>query len=50
MMNFIVGLGGRDVTVKDLVEIVRTSHKALEKGRVERPCVYYGVRGVEYGE
>ncbi len=50
MMNFIVGLGGRDVTVKDLIEIARISHKALKKGRVERPCVYYGVRGVEYGE
>jgi pyruvate ferredoxin oxidoreductase alpha subunit len=50
MMNFIVGLGGRDVTVKDLVEIVKISHKALERGRVEKACVYYGVRGVEYGE
>ena len=50
MMNFIVGLGGRDVTVRDLVEIVRISQKALKKGRVERSCIYYGVRGVGYGE
>lgn len=50
MMNFIVGLGGRDVTIKDLMEIVEISRKALKKGRVEKPCVYYGVRGVEHGE
>ncbi|MEM4468381.1 MAG: transketolase C-terminal domain-containing protein [Candidatus Nezhaarchaeales archaeon] len=48
MMNFIVGIGGRDVTVKELMDIVRTSDKALQRGRVEKSCIYYGVRGVEY--
>ncbi|MHC1601306.1 MAG: transketolase C-terminal domain-containing protein [Candidatus Nezhaarchaeales archaeon] len=49
MMNFIAGIGGRDVTVNDLIDMVNIAFKALEKGRVEKPCIYYGVRGVDYG-
>ncbi|MEM2059016.1 MAG: ferredoxin oxidoreductase [Thermoproteota archaeon] len=48
VLNFIVGIGGRDVTVNEITDMVETTFKAIKKGRVENPCIYYGVRGVEY--
>ncbi|MEM4575959.1 MAG: hypothetical protein QW701_00705 [Candidatus Nezhaarchaeales archaeon] len=50
MINFIAGIGGRDVTVADLINMVKISRKALQKGHIEKPCIYYGVRGVDHGE
>ena len=49
MLNFIAGIGGRDVTVKDLMDMAEMTFKALRKGFVEKPCIFYGVRGVEHG-
>jgi pyruvate ferredoxin oxidoreductase alpha subunit len=41
IVNFIIGLGGRDVQVEDFVEMVRQA----AKGKLSEPYVFYGVRG-----
>jgi pyruvate ferredoxin oxidoreductase alpha subunit len=42
--NYIIGLGGRDVTVEDFVKMTEKSIKAM-KVKPERPYEIYGVRG-----
>ena len=44
VVNDIIGLGGRDVTVGDFVQIIETAAQA-EKAKPERGYEIYGVRG-----
>lgn len=46
VMDFVVGLGGRDITVGTLTKIANLAVKAAEKGRVEKPVIWVEVRGV----
>lgn len=48
MINFIAGIGGRDVTVRDLEQMGLMAFKSLEESLKEQ-CIYFGVRGVDYG-
>lgn len=41
IVNYIIGLGGRDVAVEDFMEMVRRA----EKGKLSEPYEFYGVRG-----
>jgi pyruvate ferredoxin oxidoreductase alpha subunit len=41
IVNFIIGLGGRDVHVEDFMEMVRRA----AKGKLSEPYEFYGVRG-----
>jgi pyruvate ferredoxin oxidoreductase alpha subunit len=41
IVNYIIGLGGRDVQVENFVEMVR----GAAKGKLSEPYVFYGVRG-----
>ncbi|KPK65713.1 MAG: pyruvate ferredoxin oxidoreductase [Planctomycetes bacterium SM23_32] len=44
MMNFIYGLGGRDLSLDDAGEVFRTLARAGESGRAEPTVSYVGVR------
>ena len=44
--SFIAGIGGRDVTYKDMEVIALKAHEWMERGRVPVEGVWYGVRGV----
>ena len=44
MLNFICGLGGRDVTEEQIREAIRTTFEAAESGKVERPVRWLGLR------
>ncbi|MEK7806110.1 MAG: pyruvate ferredoxin oxidoreductase, partial [Chloroflexota bacterium] len=44
MLNFIAGLGGREIHVRHVNEMVDTVQKAVETGRVEQECTWIGVR------
>jgi pyruvate ferredoxin oxidoreductase alpha subunit len=41
IVNYIIGLGGRDVQVKDFIAMV----SGAAKGKLSEPYVFYGVRG-----
>jgi pyruvate ferredoxin oxidoreductase alpha subunit len=41
IVNFIIGLGGRDVHVEDFIDMVRRA----AKGKLPEPYEFYGVRG-----
>ncbi|MBU1150914.1 MAG: pyruvate ferredoxin oxidoreductase [Proteobacteria bacterium] len=41
IVNYLIGLGGRDVQVEDFVEMVRRA----AKGKLSEPYEFYGVRG-----
>jgi pyruvate ferredoxin oxidoreductase alpha subunit len=41
IVNYIIGLGGRDVQVEDFMEMIRRA----AKGKLSEPYVFYGVRG-----
>jgi len=41
IVNFIIGLGGRDVQVEDFMDMVRRA----AKGKLSEPYEFYGVRG-----
>ena len=41
IVNYIIGLGGRDVQVENFVDMVR----GAAKGKLSEPYVFYGVRG-----
>jgi len=43
-MNFIAGIGGRDVTEKDVETMVIRTLKCVEKGRVDQRLTWYGLR------
>ena len=41
IVNYIIGLGGRDVQVEDFIEMV----KRAANGKLSEPYEFYGVRG-----
>jgi len=43
-VGFVAGLGGRDVTVKDIKTMVNKSHQYLKAGKVEREVNWIGLR------
>ena len=44
VVNFIAGLGGREVRVRDVEEMVAITQKAIDTGKIERECNWIGVR------
>ncbi len=44
MLNFIAGLGGREVKVRDIDEMVETSQKAIDTGKIEQETTWIAVR------
>jgi len=44
MLNFIAGLGGREVKVHDIDEMVETTQKAIDTGKVEQETTWVAVR------
>ena len=45
LADFIYGLGGRDISVADFKEVVKTVYGDLEAGAVREPMRYVGLRG-----
>ena len=43
-VNYVYGLGGRDVKVSDMVEVYKELVKTAEAGKIENPYRYMGVR------
>lgn len=46
-INYVYGLGGRDVKVSDIINVYSELEKAAEQGTVENPYRYMGVRDKE---
>ncbi len=44
MLNFIAGLGGREIMVRDINEMVETTEKALETGKIAQETTWIAVR------
>ena len=44
MLNFIAGLGGREVHVNDVNEMVDITQKAIDNGKIEKETTWIGVR------
>ena len=44
IVNYIYGLGGRDINLSDLEGIFRQLLEVKENGKVKQPVNYYGVR------
>ena len=44
MLNFIAGLGGREVLVRDINQIVDTTQKAIDTGTIEQETTWVAVR------
>jgi pyruvate ferredoxin oxidoreductase alpha subunit len=44
MLNFIAGLGGREVHVTDVNEMVDITQKAIDTGKIEKETTWIGVR------
>ncbi|MCH8989116.1 MAG: pyruvate ferredoxin oxidoreductase [Chloroflexi bacterium] len=44
MLNFIAGLGGREVKVRDIEEMVETTQKAIDTGKIEQETTWVAVR------
>jgi len=44
MLNFIAGLGGREVKVRDIDEMVETTQKAIDTGKIEQETTWIAVR------
>lgn len=44
IINFIIGLGGRDITVKNFEEMADKALKVVETGKVEKDVEYIGLR------
>ena len=44
MLNFIAGLGGREVMVRDIDQIVETTQTAIETGKIEQETTWVAVR------
>lgn len=42
--SYVAGIGGRDVTVKDLKTILKNALKIAERGEVDELCSFIGVR------
>jgi pyruvate/2-oxoacid:ferredoxin oxidoreductase alpha subunit len=45
-MNYILGLGGRDVTFDDVRKIAEEVYEEREKETVDHPIRWYKVRGL----
>ena len=45
ILGFICGLGGREVTIPDVIEMMETTAKAAKTGRIDKPTTWVGVRG-----
>jgi pyruvate ferredoxin oxidoreductase alpha subunit len=44
MLNFIAGLGGREIMVRDVDQMVETSQKAIDTGKIEQETTWVAVR------
>ena len=44
MLNFITGLGGREVMVRDIDGMVETAQKAIDTGKIEQETTWVAVR------
>jgi hypothetical protein len=44
MLNFIAGLGGREVMVHDIDQMVETAQKAVDTGKIEQETTWVAVR------
>ena len=44
MLNFIAGLGGREVMVSDVEEMVETTQKAIDTGKIDQETTWVAVR------
>ena len=44
MLNFIAGLGGREVMVRDIDQMVETTKKAIDTGKIEQETTWVAVR------
>jgi pyruvate ferredoxin oxidoreductase alpha subunit len=44
MLNFIAGLGGREVKVRDIEEMAETSQTAIDTGKIEQETTWIAVR------
>ena len=44
MLNFIAGLGGREVMVRDVEEMVETTQKAIDTGKIDQETTWVAVR------
>jgi hypothetical protein len=44
MLNFIAGLGGREVMVGDIEQIVETTQTAVDTGKIEQETTWVAVR------
>lgn len=44
LVNYIYGLGGRDIDVEQIIDVILRGEKIITKNRVERPIEYIGLR------
>ncbi len=44
VMNIVYGIGGRDMTVRDLENLITQLQKVTETGEIEERIIHYGVR------
>jgi 2-oxoisovalerate ferredoxin oxidoreductase alpha subunit len=47
MVNYIIGLGGRDISLKDITGLVKEAIGRVKQGIIEKPVRWVGVRGLE---
>jgi pyruvate/2-oxoacid:ferredoxin oxidoreductase alpha subunit len=47
MINYILGLGGREVTLKDIIALVKEALGKAKQQPIEEPVRWVGVRGLE---
>jgi pyruvate/2-oxoacid:ferredoxin oxidoreductase alpha subunit len=47
MVNYIVGLGGREVTLADIIHLTKEALGKVEQGAIKEPIRWVGVRGLE---
>jgi pyruvate/2-oxoacid:ferredoxin oxidoreductase alpha subunit len=46
MVNYVVGLGGRVVTIRDLTELTKQAWDRMDEGQLEESARWVGVRGL----
>jgi pyruvate ferredoxin oxidoreductase alpha subunit len=44
VLNFIAGIGGRDVTEKDIEEMATRTLKCAKEGKIDQKLTWYGLR------
>ena len=44
MLNFIAGLGGREIHVNDVNEMVDITQRAVDTGKIDKETTWIGVR------